>query len=540
MKRFALASLLALLFACGSEEASPPNVLLVTVDTLRPDRLSAYGFAGHETPHIDALAAAGALFENAFTDAPWTTPAMASVMTGAYPTFHGFRSTNANRLGLEHETLAERLRERGYATAAIIGSFPLDSIYQLDQGFDVYDDEFTLPIWKYPGLEPEALESEFKETPEDQAIFALVKAVNNSRRTDAQVTDAAIAWLDGATPDAPFFLWVHFFGPHSKPDWTLPEEKRFRAQFGQYDPDVVLVDREIGRLLERFDTAGLRDRTLVVFHADHAESLGEQGYIGHGMKLNDATMRIPLILRYPPRVAAGVRVGATVRNIDILPTILDVVGAPIPDTARGASLLPLARRAVDPGDDPEEPERVAYMETYYTAHRAFAPPVRTPDGAEYPLGRVHRAVRAGRFQLVRTEPHPLLDMTDALWEDAPPEALEAARSEILVDVEDDADEPRDLRAEHPEIAARLGALLDAHLAEDRGAAPRLSPDDETRLRLESLGYGGETAPDEPPQEDPIPADRPSASKRGSDARNEPLASGASERSGPRPDRVPAS
>jgi arylsulfatase A-like enzyme len=251
MKRFALASLLALLFACGSEEASPPNVLLVTVDTLRPDRLSAYGFAGHETPHIDALAAAGALFENAFTDAPWTTPAMASVMTGAYPTFHGFRSTNANRLGLEHETLAERLRERGYATAAIIGSFPLDSIYQLDQGFDVYDDEFTLPIWKYPGLEPEALESEFKETPEDQAIFALVKAVNNSRRTDAQVTDAAIAWLDGATPDAPFFLWVHFFGPHSKPDWTLPEEKRFRAQFGQYDPDVVLVDREIGRLLER-------------------------------------------------------------------------------------------------------------------------------------------------------------------------------------------------------------------------------------------------------------------------------------------------
>jgi arylsulfatase A-like enzyme len=492
MRRLALASALALLAACGPEDVSPPNVLLITVDTLRPDRLSSYGFTGHETPHIDGLAAAGALFENAFTDAPWTTPAMASVMTGTYPTFHGFRSTNTNRLGLEHETLAEMLRCRGYATAAIIGSFPLDSIYQLDQGFDVYDDEFTLPIWKYPGLEPEALESEFKETPEDQAIFALVKAVNNSRRTDAQVTDAALTWLDEAPPEAPFLLWVHYFGPHSKPDWTLPEEKRFQAQYGRYDPDVVELDRELGRLLERFDAPELRDRTLVVFHADHAESLGEQGYVGHGMKLNDATMRIPLILRYPPRIAAGTRVDAMVRNIDILPSILDVVGAPIPEVARGASLLSLTAQ-VESGED-AEPERVAYMETYYTAHRAFAPPVRTPDGGEYPLGRVYRAVRSGRFQLIRSEPHPILDMTDALWEDAPPEALEAARSEVLVDVEDESREPRDLSEEHPEIAARLRALLDAQLAEDRGSAPPLPLDDETRLRLESLGYGGDPAP----------------------------------------------
>lgn len=489
MRRLALAATVVLL-GCSAAEQPTPNVLIITIDTLRSDRLSAYGFAGHETPNIDRLADDGALFENAFSDAPWTTPAMSSVMTGTYPTRHGFRSTNANRLGQEQVTLAELLRARGYATAAIVGSFPLDSIYQLDQGFDVYDDEFTLPIWKYPGLDAQHVESEFIEKPEAQAMFALNKAVNDSRRTDAQVTDAALAWLEGR-PEQPFFLWVHYFGPHTKPDWTIPEEKRYRRQNAQYDPDVRVVDRELGRLLERFDARPLRDRTLVVFHADHAESLGEQGYIGHGMLLNDATMRIPLVLRFPPRIPAGTRVDAQVRNVDILPTVLDALALPIPDQAAGASLLPLVEGGPEANRD-DLPERVAYMETYYTAHAAFAPPVRTPDGEQYKLGRIHRAVRAGRFQLVRTEPHPLLDVSEPLWENAPPEALEAARAEVLIDPLDESNPPRDLSREYPEVAARLRALLDARLAEDRGSSVALPLDPQTRLRLESLGYGGAT------------------------------------------------
>jgi arylsulfatase A-like enzyme len=506
MRRIALAAA-AVLFACAEAEVRDPNVLLITVDTLRSDRLSAYGFEDHETPGIDGLAAGGALFENAFTDAPWTTPAMSTVMTGTYPTRHGFRSTNAHRLGPENETLAELLRARGYATAAFVGSFPLDSIYQLDQGFDVYDDEFTLPIWKYPGLDPEHVESEFKDRPEAQRMFALKKAVNDSRRSDADVTDAALAWLD-TRPGKPFFLWVHYFGPHTKPDWTIPEEHRFRKQYAEYDPDVLEVDRAVGRLLARFDERPLRNRTVVVFHADHAESLGEQGYIGHGMLLNDATMRIPLIVRYPPRIPAGVRSEALVRNVDILPTVLDIVRAPAPEDLGGASLLPLVEDAGRWGAQPDPPpERVAYMETYYTAHVAFAPPVRTPDGRTFALGRVHRAVREGRYQLVRTEPHPLLDVSDALWEDAPPEALAAARREVLIDTTDEGADPRDLSDEQPEIAARLRALLDAQLAQDRGEALALPIDDETRLRLESLGYGGASDPEPTPTRRPP---RPSA------------------------------
>jgi hypothetical protein len=134
------------------------------------------------------------------------------------------------------------------------------------------------------------------------------------------------------------------------------------------------------------------------------------------------------------------------------------------------------------------------METFYTAHVAFAPPVRTPDGRTWALGRVHRAVRDGRFQLQRSEPHALLDVDDALWEEAPPEALAAVREEILIDLEDEDGRERDVSREHPEVAARLRALLDAQLARERGAAPPLPLDDETRLRLESLGYGSPEAP----------------------------------------------
>jgi arylsulfatase A-like enzyme len=493
MRRLGLAAT-ALLLACGEAGLPAPNVLLITVDTLRPDRLSSYGYAGHRTPGIDALAAEGALFENAFTDAPWTTPAMATVMTGTYPTRHGFRSTNVHRLGPEQLTLAEMLRDRGYATAAFVGSFPLDSIYQLDQGFDVYDDEFTLPILKYPDLDPEHVESEFKQSPEEQRLFALEKAVNDSRRSDAEVTDAARAWLERG-PEPPFFLWVHYFGPHTKPDWTIPKADRIRRQFAGYLPDVLEVDRAVGRLLAAFDAEPLRERTLVVFHADHAESLGEQGYVGHGMRLNDATMRIPLILRYPPRVPAGVRSQALARNVDILPTVLDAVGAPAPDFLSGESLLPLVERRglLARWREPERP-RVAYMETFYTAHVAFAPPVRTPDGRTWALGRAYRAVRDERFQLERSEPHPLLDVSDPLWQEAPPEALEAAREEVLIDTAAEGDDDRDVSREHPEVAARLRALLDAELARERGEAPDLPLDDETRLRLESLGYGGPQAP----------------------------------------------
>jgi arylsulfatase A-like enzyme len=486
------AALALLLCACGSQGPTPTNVLLVTVDTLRADHLSAYGYEGQATPNIDRLAAQGALFEQAFADTPWTTPSMSSVLTGTYPTRHGFRSTNANRLAASQHTLAEMLKERGYHTAAIIGSFPLDSIYGLDQGFDLYDDHFTRPIWKYPGHEPTPLPSEFREDPHDQAMFAMVKAMSDSRRSDAEVSDAAIEWLE-TRREPPYFLWVHYFGPHSKPDWSIPEEQRLSVELARYEPDVVTNDREVGRLLDALDALGDADDTLVVFHADHGESLGEQRYVGHGLLLNDATMRIPLILRLPGRIAAGRRVSQLARNVDILPTVLDAVGAPIPDTTSGRSLLPLASGGetapaphVQPasGDEP-----IAYMETFYPAHQGFAKPVKLPDGSERKIGLIRRSVRSGPWQLIRSEPYPLLDVRDDDWKDVPVSLLHSMWSEVLVDTREGDEALRDHSRDHPEIAARLRAALDAELARDNGVAPRFHLDDESKLRLESLGYG---------------------------------------------------
>jgi arylsulfatase A-like enzyme len=474
---------------CGGGEDVQPNVLLVTVDTLRPDRLSAYGYRGHETPHVDRLAAEGALFENAWTDTPWTTPSMASVMTGVYPTRHGFRSTNTNRLDPENLTLAEILGASGYATAAVIGSFPLDAVFQLDQGFDHYDDSFTTPIWIHPDVESGHLESEFRDVPEEQAMFTMAKAMNDSRRTDEEVTEAAAKWLREA-PSRPFFLWVHYFGPHSKPDWRVPEHERLRRQLARYAPDVQIVDRELGRLLDVLEDTGGAADSLVIFHADHGESLGENDYVGHGQLLNDASMRIPLILRWPGRIAAGRRIDELARNVDILPTVLEAARIPVPEALSGRSLLPLASKAplhwlarLRDGDP------VAYMETYYPAHGAFAAQVRTSDGTEYKVGAIRRGVRRGRWQLVRTEPRPLMDVSDPSWDEIPEAARARLRREELFDLQAEDPGAEDLAAAQPKTLESLRRLLDARIAEEGSGSPRLELDDEKRLRLESLGYG---------------------------------------------------
>ncbi len=475
-----LAAALALLACAPAPLPERANVLLVTVDTLRPDRLSCYGYRGHETPQICRLAEEGALFEQAFTDTPWTTPSMSSVLTGSYPTRHGFKSTNANRLDPERLTLAEVLRERGYATGAVVGSFPLDAIFQLDQGFEDYDDAFTTPIWRFPDHRPEALESEFRDTPEARRDFMLAKAVNDSRRSDAEVSEAALAWL-ARRDERPFFLWVHYFGPHSKPDWSVPPSERDRRHLRQYDPDVRENDREVGRLLEALDAQGLRESTLVVFHADHGESLGEQGYLGHGQLLNDATMRVPLLLRMPGVVPAGRRVEALVRNVDIFPTVLELTGGSADLPLSGESLLPLARgEAVPP--------RSAYMETFYPAHAAFAWKEKLPGGEEIAVGLVRRGIRNQRWKLVRQETHALLDVSAGAQPTPPPALRRRLQSEQLFDLQ--KSEERDVLDRHPRVAADLRALLEAELAREGGL--RVAPiDEESRLRLESLGYGAD-------------------------------------------------
>ena len=472
---------------CERAAPSPPDVLLITVDTLRPDRLSSYGYRRQQTPGIDRLAREGALFLQARADTPWTTPSMASVLTGTYATAHGLKSTSVNRLREESVTLAELLSQHGYNTAAIVGSFPVDSIYRLDQGFAHYDDAFTKPIWIFPDHQMEHVESEFSENLADRAMFTLWKAANDSRRDDSEVTDAAIAWL-AAGPARPFFLWVHYFGPHGKPDWRVPPAEREKLRLASYDGELAETDRQVGRLLDELDARGLAKDMLVVLHADHGDSLGEQGYVGHGMLLNEATLRIPLILRWPGRIEAGLPVARQAQNVDILPTVLAAAGIEPPPGLDGMSLLPLAEGASTKGDDGAAP-RVAYMETYYSAHRGFAKPVTLPDGTQTKLGLIRRGVQEGRWKFVRTEAHALFDVPAEEAPAIPEEMARAEFNEALFDLA--TGDAYDVIAQHPDIAQHLRARLDAELAREKSAepAPAAPLDPEMRKRLEALGYG---------------------------------------------------
>ena len=479
--------------ACREDPEARPNVLLITVDTLRPDRLGAYGYDRIRTPNIDRLAAEGALFENVITDTPWTTPSMSSVMTGTYATVHGFKSTNANRLAQENVTLAEVLGEAGYTTAAVVGSFPLDAVFQLDQGFDHYDDDFTTPIWVMPGHEFEHIESEFFESPDRQRFFILSKALNDSRREDAEVTDAALAWLSEERVD-PFFLWVHYFGPHEKPDWRVIEERRELRRIRMYDPDTETADREVGRLVEALEGLGLAESTLVVFHSDHGESLGEHGLVGHGQLLNAASMRIPLIMRYPARIERGVRVAELARNVDVFPTVLDVVGIAGDRELSGESLLPLIGSPAERGwtalRERFRGERAAYMETYYPAHVAFATPVTLPDGKKLKIGLIRRGVRTRDWKYVKSEPYPLMDVSPGSLPEVP-DALKASLvHEELYHLAGPSGEKSNVARKHPEVVEEMRAIFEGYLEGER-VVPSVpaNVDPEMKLRLESLGYG---------------------------------------------------
>ncbi len=461
-----------------------PNFLLITIDTLRADRLSCYGYRKHQTPNIDRLASEGALFERAFCDVTWTTPSMSSVMTGTYATLHGYKSTNIHRLDEQNLTLAEVLREHGYTTAAVIGSFPLDSIYGLDQGFGLYDDEFTASIIASE-TPVEHVPSQRFDSIEEQRRFGLIKSVNDSRRPDPEVTAVATEWLRRSA-SKPFFLWVHYFGPHNKPDTS--DTNRFaknRRHLREYDPDVVTNDKEIGKLLRAVDELGLAETTLVILHADHGESLREHGEIGHGKNLYDPTLQIPLIVRFPGRVPPGIRVQELARNVDIFPTVLDAAGVQVSHPLSGRSLLPLTLpKAPQESEDWTE----TYMETYMAAHAGFARQVDLPNGRKTRVGVVHRGIRTARWKFVQTEPAPFVG--EESLAPLPAGTLDSLETEELYDLDADPKEQHNLITAHPEVAARLRARLAVHLERERPdrAAPRADLDDDARERLRSLGY----------------------------------------------------
>lgn len=305
--------------------ADGPNVLLITVDTLRADHLSSYGHPTLKTPAMDGLAARGARFQRAYTTVPVTLPAHVSIMTGSYPPHHGVRSNGIFKARDSLTTLAEILQGRGYATSAVIGAVVLNAVYGLDQGFDRYDDAI-------------------------QGGGSTQLNLIHAERTAEQVTQQVQQLIRGRAKGQSFFIWAHYFDPHT----MYQPPQRFLEQYpeSRYAGEVAYVDEQIGFLLDTLSTEGLTDDTLIVLTGDHGEGLGEHGEDIHGVLLHDSTLQVPLIVSLPGAGAddapTGRTVDTTVSVVDILPTVLDGIGlsSDLPkDSVQGRSLIPLMEGA---------------------------------------------------------------------------------------------------------------------------------------------------------------------------------------------------
>ncbi|HWR52902.1 MAG TPA: sulfatase-like hydrolase/transferase [Bryobacteraceae bacterium] len=283
------------------------NVVLVTIDTLRADRLGCYGYAKVETPNLDRLAQRGTLFENAVAQAPLTAPSHASMFTGVYPTVHKVRDTGGFVLARTETTLAEMLQQQGWETAAFVGSSVLKKRFGFDQGFAVYDDDMASGTAGPDGPE----------------------------RPASVVVDRAIQWLQERGSN-PYFLWAHVYDPHLPYQPPAPFREKYKGNL--YDGEIAYTDQQLGRL---FDAVAKKspDNTLIAVLSDHGESFSEHGEYAHGVFLYDSTLRIPFILA-GAGVPAGLRVKQQVRSIDLLPTVLGLLGGTPGQRVQGTTLGP--------------------------------------------------------------------------------------------------------------------------------------------------------------------------------------------------------
>ncbi|MBI1873975.1 MAG: sulfatase-like hydrolase/transferase [Acidobacteria bacterium] len=326
------ATVLSLLVGAGTllSQRSQPNLLLITLDTVRADRIGAYGYKAAATPVLDRLAREGVRFVDATTQSPLTGPAHAALLTGVYPGRFGLRDNATTPLPDTASTLAELLHPSGYRTGGFIGAFILDRAYGFGQGFDEFDAAF------------ERFEANAK--------------LQAQRRGD-RVVAAATRWLAARQPDERFFAWVHLYDAHTPYAAPPPFGARFRTR--PYDGEIAYVDLLVGRLIDTLTARGWLERTIIVIVADHGESLGEHGEDEHGFFLYDSVLRVPWIMRLPGRERAGTVISDQVRAIDVVPTVLELLQVKTASRFDGESVLPLIsgqRRVETPP---------SFAETYY-------------------------------------------------------------------------------------------------------------------------------------------------------------------------------
>lgn len=331
------------------------NLLIVTLDTTRADRLGCYGYDPALTPVLDGLALQGVLFERAYATVPLTLPAHASMFTGLYPPEHGIHTNGKNKLAAELPTLAEVLRRQGYRTGAFVASFVLDSKFGMDQGFQHYGDDLT-------------------------GTIHADKALHRSRSGDV-VVDEALSWLTGS-PQQPFFCWVHLYDPHTP---YLDHRDTFGDRFtdNPYDAEIAFVDTQIGRLQKFLQEQNLEKQTLVVVIGDHGEGLGEHHERQHGQMLYNTTMHVPWIMSLPENLPAGARFAEPVSQVDLFPTVLAVLQQPVDQPVAGRSLLDLIH-----GEKPKP--RILYGETDEPLLESGWAPLRSATTAEWKYIRTTR------------------------------------------------------------------------------------------------------------------------------------------------------
>ena len=326
---------------------APPNVVLITIDTVRADHIGCYGDRQAHTPTLYALAREGVLFRTAVSQVPLTLPSHCSIMTGTYPTLHGVRDNLGYTLGDNPPTLATLLKKNGYATAAFVGAVVLDARRGLNQGFDTYSSPFARKLSRNNPL-----------------VFNLP----DLRRPAEEVVNDALSWMR-AQPrgaDRPFCVWIHLYDPHLPYDPPEP----FRSLLNtRYDGAIAYADDATGKFLAYLREHSLYDPTLIIAASDHGESLGEHGENTHGYFIYDSTLLVPLIIKPPAGAKISLRrVEAPARSIDIAPTVLQFLGIPSAPSMQGSGLISLIQ-----GKTSASPTGVAYCETFYPSEFGWSP-----------------------------------------------------------------------------------------------------------------------------------------------------------------------
>jgi choline-sulfatase len=406
--------------------ASALNLLVVTLDTTRADRIGAYGLADAGTPVLDRLAREGALFTHATSSAPLTLPSHASLFTGRFPPRHGVRDNGGFFLDEKEETLAESVSASGFKTGAFVAAYVLDSKWGVNQGFSHYFDDFDLS--KYRAISLGAIQ-----------------------RPGNEVVDRALEWLQGFGDNrSRFFAWVHLYDPHTPYEAPEPYKSSFASR--PYQAEIAFADSQVGRLMAYLEERQLLDRTVVVVAGDHGESLGDHGEQAHGFFVYESVTRVPLIVRAPFDSMKGRRIEDPVRLVDVLPTVLALVGvtAPANDTIDGRSLVPLLTGAT------REMGLEAYAEALYPLHHFGWSDL--------------RALREGRFKLI------------------------AAPRPELYDLADDPQESTNLFESRRALGERMLGRLNEMESEwaRTGSRPKeaVEVDPEAKARLAALGYVG--------------------------------------------------